>query len=102
MNFILEMYYFLITTEPSDFIFASPKCEPFKFERKKGTQKKCAFIRIVEDSIKEGNEQFSVSLEHIDPYVISGGIDKATVTIIDSPTSAIATRLMKENEEEPG
>jgi len=48
---------------------------------------KCAFIRIVEDSVQEGTEQFSVLLTSTDPHV-TFRIREATVTIIEETTTS--------------
>ena len=60
----------------------------FKFNRKVGIQKECAYIRIVEDFIEEDNEQFYASLSSPDPQVVFG-IQKATITIIEADTPTL-------------
>ena len=87
----INLYIFFYVVEIGDFIIDTPECLLFKFTRKAGIQKECAFIRIVEDSIKEGNEQFSVSLSSFNSQVVFG-TEKATITIVEEDAPIPATK----------
>ena len=77
---------FYSIAENEDYISGIP-CQKFKFQRKLGYQKKCGYFRIIDDSLTEDEEHFSVSLKVENPYSVTG-INRATVTIMDATASS--------------
>ena len=77
----------MFVSENNDFVIGEPDCLFLKFTRRIGKQKKCAFIRIVDDSVQESAEQFSVLLTSVDPHV-TFRTREATVTIVEDSTPA--------------
>ena len=74
-------------SEGSDFSINEADCRSLQFTRKTGIQKKCIFVRIIEDQIDEGTEQFSVNLTSSNPHV-TFKTQIATVRIVEGEVAA--------------
>ena len=80
----------IIATEGMDYLPASSDCSTLKFTLSEGLQTRCSFIEILDDSIIEGDESFTLKLLSTNPQV-TFAISKAIITIVDDDGEAIPT-----------
>ena len=77
----------IIATEGLDYLPLSSECRTLEFTLSNGLQEQCSYIEILDDSIIEGDEFFTLKLSSANPQVILAR-SEATVTIVDDDDNA--------------
>ena len=64
-----------------DFLLWNSDGGVLRFRPSEGTQRRCAYIEILDDTAIEPEEQFTVRLSSTNPQVIKGS--ESTISIVD-------------------
>ena len=84
------MLSYVFATEGLDYLPLSPECRTLEFTFSEGLQTQCSYIEILDDSIVEGDESFTLKLLSANPQVTLAN-SKAIVTITDDDADGAVT-----------